>query len=98
MQDSGPLEEVMPRLSYADLAGYLVIYLVPGLDGSTTNGKRLCNCAAYLPIVEQALPEVMVDYQGESHVDFSTADSDANEAWWRSTIGSENRFTYEGKP
>ena len=68
LQDSRPLEDAMPRLSYADLAGHLVIYLVPGLDGSTTKGERLCNWAAYLPIAEKDLPEVMIDRFGESHV------------------------------
>ncbi len=64
MRDSHPVETKLPRLSYADLDGHLVIYFVPGFDGSTNEGERLYNWAAFIPVSDDELPEFMIDRDG----------------------------------
>lgn len=68
MRDNRPIAGKMPRLSYAHLDGHLVIYIVPGIQGSTTEGERLFNWGAYIPVGDDELPEFMIDRHGSSHV------------------------------
>ena len=67
MDDSAPLGSTVPRLSYTNLPGNLVVYFVPNQDGSLEEGNRIFNWAAYIPITEAELPEFMVDRNGVSH-------------------------------
>ena len=64
MDDSRPLGTTLPRLSYPDLSGHMVIYFVPGFDGSVKEGERIYNWAAYIPVTEEEVPEFMIDRQG----------------------------------
>lgn len=64
MDDSRPLGTTLPRLSYPDLSGHMVIYFVPGFDGSIREGERIYNWAAYIPLAEEEVPEFMIDRQG----------------------------------
>lgn len=66
MADSVPLGSNMPRIYYADLPGNLVVYFVPGQDGSIKEGERIFNWAAYIPIPKTRLSEFMVDKTGKS--------------------------------
>lgn len=68
MDDSRPLGTTLPRLSYPDLRGHMVIYFVPGHDGSTREGERLYNWAAYIPVADEDVPEFMIDRQGVERV------------------------------
>lgn len=67
MDDSAPLGSNVPRLSYPELPGNFVVYFVPGLDGSTAEGDRIYNWAAYIPLPEADLPGFMVDRDGVTH-------------------------------
>ncbi len=67
IDDSAPLEGMVPRLSYASHQGNLVVYFVPGLDGSTEVGRRLFNWAAYIPVAEESLPQFMRGKDGTVH-------------------------------
>lgn len=67
MGDSAPLGSNVPRLSYTDLPGNLVLYFVPNQDGSMKAGERIYNWAAYIPLPEADLPRFMVDRDGTSH-------------------------------
>ncbi|MFQ5552314.1 MAG: FAD-dependent monooxygenase [Thermoplasmata archaeon] len=62
--DSRPLGTTLPRLSYPDLSGHMVIYFVPGFDGSFGEGERLYNWAAYIPVKEEELPDFLIDREG----------------------------------
>jgi 2-polyprenyl-6-methoxyphenol hydroxylase-like FAD-dependent oxidoreductase len=64
MGDSRPLGTMLPRLSYPGLKGHMVIYFVPGFDGSVKEGERLYNWAAYIPISDEELAEFMIDREG----------------------------------
>lgn len=64
MGDSHPLGTTLPRLSYPDLDGHMVIYFIPGFDGSINEGERLYNWAAYIPVADEELPEFMIDRKG----------------------------------
>lgn len=64
MADSTPLGSNVPRLSYPNLPGNLVVYFVPNRDGATDIGLRIFNWAAYIPIPEDELPAFMVDQDG----------------------------------
>lgn len=57
----------MPRLSYAHTQGNFVIYFVPDDNGQATEGNRIYNWAAYIPIAEAELPAFMVDRDGVTH-------------------------------
>jgi 2-polyprenyl-6-methoxyphenol hydroxylase-like FAD-dependent oxidoreductase len=65
LSDSAPLENALSRLSYKGLPGHLLLYMVPGQDGSTTPGERWVNWAAYIPLTEADLPAFMVDKNGK---------------------------------
>lgn len=67
MRNSGPLVGKMPRLSFPNLGGHFVTYIVPGIEGSTIEGERLYNWGAYIPI-DDDLPELMIDREGRSHI------------------------------
>ena len=64
LDDSDPLEASMPRLSYKGLSGHVVIYFVPGHNGSTARGERWVNWAAYIPVSADELPGFLTDRQG----------------------------------
>jgi len=64
LQDSDPLETAIPRLTYKGLPGHLILYFVPGNDGSIAKGERLVNWAAYIPVRDEDLPEFLVDKNG----------------------------------
>jgi len=64
LQDSGPLETSIPRLTYKGLPGHLILYFVPGSDGSVAKGERLVNWAAYVPVSNEGLPAFLVDKDG----------------------------------
>lgn len=64
MADGRPLGMLLPRLSYPELNGHMVIYFVPGFDGSVNEGERLYNWAAYIPVNEEELPEFLIDREG----------------------------------
>jgi 2-polyprenyl-6-methoxyphenol hydroxylase-like FAD-dependent oxidoreductase len=65
LPDSEPLENTVPRISYKGLAGHLVLYFVPGQNGSLTKGNRLVNWAAYVPLPAEELPQFLVDRDGQ---------------------------------
>jgi 2-polyprenyl-6-methoxyphenol hydroxylase-like FAD-dependent oxidoreductase len=67
LDDSDPLEGLMPRLSYKGLAGHIILYFVPGHNGSTAKGKRWVNWAAYIPVLAEELPGFLTDRQGRQH-------------------------------
>jgi 2-polyprenyl-6-methoxyphenol hydroxylase-like FAD-dependent oxidoreductase len=67
LDDSTPLGSNVPRLSYTDLPGNLVLYFVPNEDGSIVPGERIINWAAYIPIPEVDLPAFMIDRDGKSY-------------------------------
>lgn len=64
MDDSTSLGSKVPRLSYTDLPGHLVVYFVPNHDGAIEEGNRIFNWAAYIPIPEVELPGFMIDRDG----------------------------------
>jgi 2-polyprenyl-6-methoxyphenol hydroxylase-like FAD-dependent oxidoreductase len=66
-QDSTPLGSNVPRLSYPNIPGNLVMYFVPNHAGSTAQGERIYNWSAYIPVPESELPTFMVDRYGKSH-------------------------------
>jgi 2-polyprenyl-6-methoxyphenol hydroxylase-like FAD-dependent oxidoreductase len=66
MGDSAPLGSNVPRISYPNLPGNFVIYLVPNHNNSLKEGERIFNWAAYIPIPEAELPEFMIDREGNS--------------------------------
>ena len=66
IDDGRPLGTTLPRLSYPDLSGHMVIYFVPGHDGSINEGERLFNWAAYIPVANEELLEFMIDREGVS--------------------------------
>ena len=65
LADSSPLEVNIPRLSYKGMPGHLVLYFVPGADGSTKPGERWVNWAAYIPVEEADLAGFLVDKNGK---------------------------------
>lgn len=64
VEDSSPLGSNVPRISYPNLPGNFVVYLVPNHDGSIKKGERIFNWAAYIPLAEEQLPEFMIDCEG----------------------------------
>lgn len=68
LENREPLEGKMPRISYTKAQGNLVAYFVPGNDGSTARGERLCNWAAYIALPERELDGFMVDRDGQPQV------------------------------
>lgn len=67
MDDSILLGSRVTRLAYTSLPGHLVVYFVPGEDGSMEPGHRLFNWAAYIPLPESELSTFMVGHDGTSY-------------------------------
>jgi 2-polyprenyl-6-methoxyphenol hydroxylase-like FAD-dependent oxidoreductase len=65
MDDSTLLGTKLPRLSYPNLPGHMVIYFIPDNNGSIGEGERIFNWAAYVPIAEDELSGFMVDRNGK---------------------------------
>lgn len=64
IEDSKPLGSKLPRLAYPDLPGNMVAYFIPDDHGSTEEGDRICNWAAYIPMDRTDLSEFMIDRNG----------------------------------
>ncbi|MCB2203584.1 NAD(P)-binding protein [bacterium] len=64
IDDSAPLEAAVPRLSHQREPGNTVMYFIPGYDGDTTPGKRICNWAVYVPLREEHVPSFMTGKNG----------------------------------
>lgn len=58
------LGSTVPRISFASGPGNLVMYFVPGSDGSTAPGERLVNWASYIELPDGDLEAFMVDRSG----------------------------------
>ncbi len=65
MGEEGPLRDTLPRLSYSGSPGHMVIYYIPGYNGSIRKGDRIFNWAAYIPVSEQELDDLMTDPSGK---------------------------------
>lgn len=65
LSETWPLETALYRLHYKGLAGNAVFYFVPGKDESTDVGERFVNWACYLPVAAEALPDLLVDKNGQ---------------------------------
>ncbi len=64
MADSEPLGSNLPRISYPNLPGHMVMYFVPGQDGCTDPGRCIFNWAGYVPVPEEDLSEFMIGRNG----------------------------------
>jgi 2-polyprenyl-6-methoxyphenol hydroxylase-like FAD-dependent oxidoreductase len=64
LAESETLGSTVPRLSFTDAPGNLVVYFVPGQDGSLVPGERLANWASYIVLPESELNGFMVDASG----------------------------------
>jgi len=60
-----PLRNEILRLSYSGQPGHNVVYFIPGLNGSTKEGNRIFNWAAYVAIKEKDLNNLMTDDEGK---------------------------------
>ena len=64
IDDTAPLEDMVPRIAPRHQPGDTVMYFIPGRDGSTTPGSRLCSWASYVPLREESIPRFMTDRDG----------------------------------
>jgi 2-polyprenyl-6-methoxyphenol hydroxylase-like FAD-dependent oxidoreductase len=64
MPAEGILKNTLPRLSYAESPGHMVIYYIPSHQGSVRKGDRIFNWAAYIPVQTEALEDLMKDPSG----------------------------------
>jgi len=64
--DAGSALKDHPRLSFANMPGSFITYLMPSDKGSTEPGKRVINWAAYLPVKAYDLASYMVDRTGRT--------------------------------
>ena len=62
--DSTPLGASVPRLSHQQEPGNTVMYFIPDENGSTEKGSRVCNWASYIPLLEEDIPQFMIDPNG----------------------------------
>lgn len=62
------LGSTVPRISFTSGYGNLVMYFVPGLDGSIDRGRRLVNWASYIDLPEDEVEAFMVDRSGRGRV------------------------------
>lgn len=65
LADSAPLGRRLPRLAYPNLPGHIVLYFIPNDHGSTKEGERIANWAAYIPLSSDELPSFMIDRYGQ---------------------------------
>jgi len=65
MEAKSPLKNEILRLSYSCQPGHNVVYYIPGLDGSTNEGSRVFNWAAYIAFEEKELSNLMTDETGK---------------------------------
>ena len=65
MSTNNPLKDNLPRLSYRGAPGHHVVYFIPNENGSTEEGKRIFNWAAYIMIPEVELDDLMTDKSGK---------------------------------
>ena len=65
MGEEGPLNDTLPRLSYAGSPGHMVIYYIPSHNGSIRKGDRIFNWAAYIPVLTEELENLMTDPSGK---------------------------------
>ena len=61
---AGTLGATVPRIAFTSGAGNLVLYFVPGQDGSCTPGERLVNWASYIELPSDEVDDFMVDRSG----------------------------------
>ncbi len=64
MEGVSPLKNEILRLSYSGQPGHNVVYFIPGPDGSTQEGSRIFNWAAYIVVDEKDLDDLMKDEAG----------------------------------
>jgi 2-polyprenyl-6-methoxyphenol hydroxylase-like FAD-dependent oxidoreductase len=64
ISDSAPLGSTVPRLSHRLEPGNTVMYFIPNESGSTKEGERMCNWASYIPLLEEDIPQFMIDREG----------------------------------
>ncbi|WP_215226702.1 FAD binding domain-containing protein [Echinicola shivajiensis] len=64
MEEASPLSDEILRLSYNNEPGHNVVYFIPNQNGSVKEGERIFNWAAYVPIPDAELNELMTDRQG----------------------------------
>ena len=64
MGGTSPLSDEILRLSYAREPGHNVVYYIPNQNGSTKEGDRVFNWAAYIAVYETDLSEIMLDKDG----------------------------------
>jgi len=60
-----PLKDEILRLSYDNEPGHNVVYYIPNENGSTKEGERVFNWAAYIAIASSELDELMTDRSGK---------------------------------
>lgn len=65
MSSQGTLKDEILRLSYKGEPGHNVVYYIPDMDGSIAQGNRILNWAAYIPVHEDTLDEIMTDKKGK---------------------------------
>jgi 2-polyprenyl-6-methoxyphenol hydroxylase-like FAD-dependent oxidoreductase len=64
---TAPLESALGRVIYRRSPGHLVPYFVPGSGGSTNQGARTVNWAAYVAVPPEDLPRFLTDRQAYQH-------------------------------
>ena len=64
MTGVSPLGNEILRLSYSSQPGHNVVYFIPGPDGSTREGNRVFNWAAYITVEAKDLDNLMEDDAG----------------------------------
>ena len=65
MSRKSPIQHEILRLSYKGKPGHNVVYFIPNENGSVKEGDRAFNWAAYIPIPESELDELMTDKSGK---------------------------------
>lgn len=64
MESPNPLGSEILRIAHGKAAGHKVMYFIPDAEGNTATGQRVCNWAAYIPIDENELPQLMKGKDG----------------------------------
>lgn len=60
-----PVANHLARMSYDE--GHAVFYMVPGANGSVETGERWLNCAMYVRVPEDELPQFLVGANGRQN-------------------------------